>query len=61
MSSRRTRHHRRVMAALDLHQLTLGLPMTQTELRQTLVVLPPFIREPEPAPLAPALVARRAA
>lgn len=60
MTSRRTRARQRRMAALDLHQLTLGLPMTRDELRATLVVLPPFVREPEPtAPTA--AVARRAA
>jgi hypothetical protein len=51
------------MAALDLHQLPLALPMTQDELRATLVVLPRLVRDPEPEPLAPAVAAqaRRAA
>ena len=59
MTSRRTRAQRRRMATLDLHQLTLGLPMTRDELRATLVVLPPFVREPEPT--APTAAARKAA
>ena len=56
----RARRQRRAMASLGLQQLPLGLPMTRDELRATLVVLPPFEREHEPEPLAPA-VARRAA